>query len=342
MKGVSPLVASVFLIVIAIGVSAALLPQFSRLAQEPLDSAQGQTGSLTDCAAAGFRVLSAYVADGVLTLRFQNTGQKPLETFALYVDMPKGLRTVEHTVTGSLEPGSIFLVTNESFPYVFANRMMLVSDQCPNAKDEVRIQDKALMGHWSFDESGVDNSGKGHDATLNNGASIGTGVVNGALVLDGVNDWARISGDIGISAEPMTLEFWFNTVNQTGDRYLFDNRNITGTWWFIKNYGGGNPCTAYPGNICFENKVYAKLSEYNTSEWTHLAVTINNTRSAIYINGVLLRTGIGEPTTINGDLRIGTRYTNSNYFNGSIDELRLYERVLNDNEILATYEAFRP
>ena len=224
--------------------------------------------------------------------------------------------------------------------------------------DEVRIYDTALsveeirehyksgldklglVGYWGMDENGgttIYNNANSNNGTLYNNPTwkSGSDCASGScLGFDGVNDWALL-GDAEINGA-MTLGFWFYTPNKN-QQYFFDNRD-PGSWWFIKNYAGGT-CGEIPGNICFEGRVMAKDSDWNINEWTHLVVTDDTFTAKMYINGKLIDTGLGEVSIISTNLHIGTRYTNSSYFNGLIDEVRVYNRALSLEEINNRYQA---
>lgn len=193
------------------------------------------------------------------------------------------------------------------------------------------------VGVWRFEEIGntaFDNSGYDNNGTIY-GATHTGGILGSALNFDG-NDWVQINGDVGLNGA-MTIEFWFNTPNKNTNQYFLDNRN-PGTWWFIKNYTGGT-CGTISGNICFENRVMAKDSDWNINQWTHIVVTDDTSTIKMYINGKLVDTGSGQPTTISTNLRIGTRYTNSGYFQGKIDEVRIYNQMLTTAQIQEHYLA---
>ena len=191
-------------------------------------------------------------------------------------------------------------------------------------------------GVWKFEGNANDSSGHGNNgtvtgATLKTADQCGLGF-GGCMSFDG-NDWVKINGDVGLTGA-MTISFWFNTPNKN-IQYFFDNRS-PGSWWFIKNYNGGK-CKDNPGNICFENRVMAKDSDWNINEWTHVAVTDDTSVAKMYINGKLVDTGTGESTTISTNLRIGTRYTNSSYFQGMIDEVAVYNTTFTAFEIQQMY-----
>ena len=75
------------------------------------------------------------------------------------------------------------------------------------------------------------------------------------------------------------------------------------------------------------------------SEWTHLCGTISEGYIKLYVNGIL-----NETETYTGDLRtISTittigNFDGSDFFNGSIDEVRIYNRALSADEIRNLYE----
>jgi hypothetical protein len=76
------------------------------------------------------------------------------------------------------------------------------------------------------------------------------------------------------------------------------------------------------------------------NQWYHVVSTISNGVGKIYVNGKLVETFVySEPILINSSsLKFGVLgYSSSLNFNGSIDEVRIYDRALNKNEINSLY-----
>lgn len=75
--------------------------------------------------------------------------------------------------------------------------------------------------------------------------------------------------------------------------------------------------------------------------WYHAAFTAKNNEQKLYLNGVLDKTGAETSSGIDTSaekLIIGARNNGtSNYFNGLIDEVRIYNRVLSATEIKSSY-----
>jgi len=88
----------------------------------------------------------------------------------------------------------------------------------------------------------------------------------------------------------------------------------------------------------------SKYTDY-TSKWVHLVGTYSKTTgvSKIYINGVLSNTTIAGSISSNystGNMYIGKagNLSGQTYFTGKMDDIRIYKRVLNQNEVKALFK----
>ncbi len=197
--------------------------------------------------------------------------------------------------------------------------------------DEVNVHksvtnEGGLIGFWNLNE-GTGTTARDRspledsDGTISGSPSWSTGMFEGRCIqFDGTNDYVNIPSDLGDPYE-MTIEFWFyvSAGDKTRTQYLMDGRN-GGNWWFLQSY---NPSGA--GNLNFYNKVKVNPSDWTAGKWNHLILTTDSTASKIYINGELKATGSGLDPDIGTNMRIGTRYTNSYYFRGKMDEIRIYD-----------------
>ena len=76
--------------------------------------------------------------------------------------------------------------------------------------------------------------------------------------------------------------------------------------------------------------------------WTHLAMTYSGARLLLFINGVrsASKSTTGAMPNSTGPLRLGgTAVSSSQWFAGSLDELRVYNRALSESEIQADMNA---
>lgn len=80
----------------------------------------------------------------------------------------------------------------------------------------------------------------------------------------------------------------------------------------------------------------------NDGKWHHLVATYDGTTMRIYVDGVQTGSSTdfsGNLPSVAGDLHIGADYesTPGNFFNGSLDDVRVYDRVLSATEIKQLY-----
>ena len=128
-----------------------------------------------------------------------------------------------------------------------------------------------------------------------------------------------VLGDLGNPGSG-SISLWYKKDNTTV-QYLLDGRG-TGNWWFLTHYQGND--------ISFLNKVIYNGIPSNV--WTQVVITANEIETKMYINGLLVDTGSGLLIDFRSVV-IGTRYTNSSYLNGQIDDVRIYDHVLSEKEV---------
>jgi prepilin-type N-terminal cleavage/methylation domain-containing protein len=195
-----------------------------------------------------------------------------------------------------------------------------------------------LIAYWKLDEASgttaVDSSGNGHDGTLINGPVHSVGRLQGALQFNGVSTY------VDTALNPAT------TLGQT----------ITFTAWVYPRsaaaYQGvaGAHIGSYQGIVFFQfegpgwDSAYGAGTQwaapnYTTlplNTWSHVVAVIDGGTSVkTYVNGVLANS-VAETLPISHytNFWIGRAFDNGGrYFNGDIDDVRVYNRILSTAEI---------
>ncbi len=234
------------------------------------------------------------------------------------------------------------------------------TDWFTGAMDDVRIYDRVLS---ASEASTIYNSGTGTETTelfrdtivaidranFNDGTITGatnTDGINGqnpdAMFFDGVDDFVEIphnANQLGVNlTEGFTISAWINptsTGEGGGGRILDKSSAVSGVDGFeyrlddvsqvlIKINAGAERISA--------------IGSINFNEWNHVLVTVSASALVTnYVNGVLSGTpgtsgAIAAITTTNA-MRIGNRSGSTNEtFDGSIQKLRIYNRVLTAGE----------
>src|SRR5262249_7873765 len=90
-------------------------------------------------------------------------------------------------------------------------------------------------------------------------------------------------------------------------------------------------------NLSGSDRSVLGTSALPLNTWSHLAETYDGSSLKLYVNGVLVssRALTGSITTSGSPLRIGGNSVWGEYFNGLIDEVRVYNRALSQGEVQA-------
>jgi len=218
------------------------------------------------------------------------------------------------------------------------------SDSAWYELDRVNDGQDTLVGSWHFDEaSGTtanDESGNGNTGTLINGAAFTHwGRAASGAAFDGVNDAVNVpdSGSINGFNSAITIEGWVKQSVAAGTQTIAE-RNSN----YYLNVQDGKPCFYWyglssPGYHCTD-------SAMPLGSWVHVVATWNGAAVNLYIDGTLSKTVAGvtgtgtqtspKPLGIGANTDASTRY-----FNGQIDEVKLYSRALSPAEVLSHYQA---
>jgi hypothetical protein len=218
-----------------------------------------------------------------------------------------------------------------------------------------------LLGYWDFDHGSAtqvtDQSGNAGTATLVNGATLGLGKLGNGLTLGGGTSFAtvgdsaalRVGGDITISlwvqhgSLPLTGAYMYYLEKGENDK---DN-------YALGCYGAAQgPSLFFEFTDSSNNYNYVQQSSgpvLSNGQWTHIAFVFDHANGALrfYSNGQLLSTATSVKSlneTITSSLSIGHQNIAGYEFpmNGSLDELRIYNRALSAADVQILYNARPP
>ncbi|MCB0584389.1 MAG: gliding motility-associated C-terminal domain-containing protein [Phaeodactylibacter sp.] len=208
-----------------------------------------------------------------------------------------------------------------------------------------------LVAYYTLDSIYRDVTGN----TANTGTPAGNpyftcGAAGQALVLDGQDDEVVIlSGPVNdeFDDEDLTVSLYIKPTGGDGTQYVLSKRSPScfgGNEFYIRYV----PTTRTVNAVFLETadkSVFLSHQLTNTACWQHVAVVREGGRARLYINGerVQLLTTANRLDVFNdGDLTIGNgdcKTATERPFKGLIDEIRVYNRALDDREIRDLYFA---
>jgi len=238
--------------------------------------------------------------------------------------------------------------------------LLTVTNLIPNPHVSLELIDNNddLVGYWSFDDStnvGNDDSGNSNNG-INHGASwISDGVNEGALDFERDNaNYISFLSPV-LNTPPYTICAWVKpeSLPVNDNWYFLCNGGATSHSYGFALYVNGlaNPEPYWAFEVKRSDGVGGGfMSPIESNEWVYISGTWDGTTSEnsikFYLNGEIIGTSTPTQNIVNGPIRnlmIGKDSEGQGsdidtlWFDGYIDEVRIYNRVLNQNEIQDLY-----
>ena len=259
------------------------------------------------------------------------------------------------------EPGDyeFQLLESVEFTDIARSNIVTVQEGTPvSTPTPTTPSEGGLVGYWNFNfnegsgNMAYDSSGSGNDGTIHGATGVDNGSCKKALSFDGVDDYVE-TNPATFQSNDITVEAWiypksfssYKTILHKGDRrgansFLFTFDLISNKISFFIS-SNGNKCDSIVGTTSLElNKWYHIVGVYRSSDKFY----------AVYVNGTEDNTQTSTLSSLYHDSSkywIGARYDNrqfvsDRYFNGIIDGVRIYNRVLSEEEIQADMNECAP
>jgi hypothetical protein len=212
-----------------------------------------------------------------------------------------------------------------------------------------------IAGLWHFDEpagttgagSVIDRSGNGNNGTPTNGTVVfgNAGKLGGSATFDGAGEYISVPDSSTIDfAGAITMAAWVYPNNFNNYQCIICSDSTS----YSRNYAmmltNGNPNSVF---VSFQNSASNGINNavgistaVTANAWNHIVVTSVGTSLTVYLNGFPVGTwnnpgfaGISAGST----LHIGSEGGGNN-FNGSLDEVGVWNRALSATEVQQLYQ----
>jgi len=205
---------------------------------------------------------------------------------------------------------------------------------------------EGLVGWWKMDETSwngtagevKDASGNGNNGASVNGTTTGNGKFGSGGIFDASNDYVNM-GNLAnfqfIHSDSFSMSTWIRTNDTSGFEHIIGK--TYGNYRLAKNNG------ALSFRIDSNGLIAETGSILNTTDWFNVVTVYDgNTKNAkVYVNGKQEASATNTSTdwtATHGDFQIGNSTGESYYFNGGIDEARVYNRALSPAEVRRLYD----
>ena len=209
---------------------------------------------------------------------------------------------------------------------------------------------QGLISHWKFDEgsgtTAYDSAGN-NDGTVY-GAQWTTGQIDGALSFDGVDDYVDL-GDIDefeFGEDDFSISVWIYPRNHSGSGHIITKYywgNEQRQWYLAHSASDAILFYTNPTGASSDHEVLESVSTVARNTWTFVTTVRKGSTKYIYINGKLDTTGTTAGILAGQSAKVYIGAVDSpseglhHFFNGEIDDVRIYDKALSAEEIQELY-----
>ncbi|MBK7393685.1 MAG: VCBS repeat-containing protein [Chloracidobacterium sp.] len=249
-------------------------------------------------------------------------------------------KTITIKVCGDtlLEPDETFgIELSGPPPVVFGStpRGTILNDDC--------TPPPSGMVAWYQAENNANDIAGGYNGTLQNGTTFAAGKVGQAFSLDGTNDNVNI-GDVDLPST-FSIDAWINPDTLSGVKFILSKDDGVARSYYVYVDASGSLYASVRNTGGQFTQYGTEAGVITTGSWQHIAVTYDGSGGAdqkmkFYVNGVSAAAASaggydsgGTPENNAVSATIGSFGDGSSLFDGLIDEVEIFNRVLTPGEI---------
>ena len=202
------------------------------------------------------------------------------------------------------------------------------------------------IGYWPLDATSgtaaADVSGNNNNGTVFNASWSASGRVNGCLTFNGSSSYVQITNT---ACNDFSIAFWVKTSQTAGTGQWYNGAGLVdGDYPGVANdfgtalvggkfsFGVGNPDTTI-----------VSAASINDGAWHQCVATRQQATGTmqVYVDGNLQATGTAGRNSQNTSSRLlfGAIASGGGFFNGSLDEVKIFSRTLSSNEVAGLYDS---
>lgn len=236
--------------------------------------------------------------------------------------------------------------TNEIFMH-YGNSSAQSASNATNTFVRVIDSNSPVKGSWHLDEgsgtTAYDRSGNGNNGTLYNSPAWVDGKFGKALSFDGSNDYVT-TPIISNTLTDFTMEAWVKASSVPSNRRIVMGSGWNYNDWYIGinlSSNTGAPARKWLFWVASNSQIayVAAPDEIVAGDWYYLVATYEGTTGKFYINGNYIGSFTFTRKTDTNPFQIGRSYSGE-YFNGLVDEVRVYNRALTSAEVSDLYQNY--
>ena len=211
----------------------------------------------------------------------------------------------------------------------------------PTEPQEPSFLKEGLVAYYPFNGNAKDESGNGHDGIIE-----GVVIINDKATFDG-NGRIVIKESKGFEEDAHSLSLWINLNDPSKLTYnpiLIAKDTHTQRQWQlaapIDRKIHAHVWLDGPSEV--ELVEFRSKSKYPIEDWVHVVQLWDGKKLSIYINGIFDSAVPAEGSLTSGDSPIFIGRLDNHFVKGDMDNIRVYNRALTEEQVKALYEWEKP
>ena len=200
------------------------------------------------------------------------------------------------------------------------------------------VQIGGLVGYWPLDESSgpaYDHSGRGNTGSLVGSPSRTTGVFGNGLLLNGSSQYVNAGNGASLNLTKGTVSVWIKGPSCSGGDGGFCGIVVKQNAYSVMLLS--NTLGFYDWGGAAFRSTGVNVAD---SQWHHVVLTFQSgvtNGTLMYLDGVLKLTTTMTISSQANNLLIGYGNSTTQYYNGTVDDVRVYNRLLTASEVSSLY-----
>jgi hypothetical protein len=232
--------------------------------------------------------------------------------------------------------------------YINNNGLLIVQRALQWAAGGELSFDPGLIAHWKLDDgsgtTAADSVG-GHDGTLAGDPNWVAGAFEGALDFDGNGDYVDVGHVLAGGAQQISVTAWIFKRDSGDDRVICKSSGTTIVDHIFSLGVADTTIRVRLGTTDNGGTDNYDGGLISLNAWVHLAFTYDGAMLRIYKNGTETASYAVTGDMIASTLAVAignVNATDDSYWNGLLDDVRIYDRVMTAGEVVAlTVGTFR-
>ncbi len=236
--------------------------------------------------------------------------------------------------------------------FSFKDNAFPVFNRVPSSSGGITNTTLGLVNWWKFDENTGTTAADSSDSatgTLTSSPVWIPGKINSALSFNGSAAFVQLATNSSIGSGAFTISAWIFPTNSSNSQIFFDSDDDNSSGFWLKTSGSANIYIRVVGSSSDLVNTSTDASLLNV--WTFLVVSYGGTitdSSTTHIYTNCIETGYtskvngagshGQNTTSERYIGKGGVSSSPGFANGTIDDVRIYNRVLTSGEITNMFQ----